>query len=132
MTNQINEIINNLADKFGIAVTEIYGVMESQAKVEIVKSVFSAAVCLVVLYLCWLYARNVLIEKNENGDSIISKADDDCGFAIVAHVFLFIGVAVLSIIMVILVIGYFRTVVQCLLNPRYWALKELFGMVTDT
>lgn len=132
MTNQINEVINNLAAKLGVAVTEIYSVIESQAKVEIVKSIFSGVLCLAVLYLCWLYVRKVFIEKDKDGDSIIVKVEQDSDFAIIAHVFLSIGVATLAIIMVVAVIGYFRTIIQCLLNPGYFALKELFGMVTGT
>lgn len=51
MTNQINEIIDNLADKLGVAVTDIYNILEYQAKVEIFQSIFNVMLCVLVLYL---------------------------------------------------------------------------------
>lgn len=130
MTLNAAELVNNLAEKLGVAATEIYGVVESQAKVEIIKCAFSAVLCLAGLYFCWLYVRKVFIQKDHDGFSAVERMEEDADFSFVCIVILSFGVAVLAVTMGCVIVEDLKTAIQCALNPKFWALQELFRMVT--
>lgn len=87
MSEEVNNIINNLCDKLGYAASEITPEM---AKYMIAKDVFSAIVCLAIIAVCAVIIAKLLkhyfkkLEENEYYDSpfeiIISIG---CGFAII-------------------------------------------------
>lgn len=123
MSEQINTVIDNLAGKLGVAVSEIYRVMTAQASAEIGKSIFSIAISLAILALCWLYVKKVFIEEDEDGDAIAECLDEDILFWISFAVF------VLAVIMLFCIIFNARTIIQCAMNPEYWALKQIFNLI---
>lgn len=130
MNEQIASIINSLADGLGVAASEVYRVMLAQAGTQIVKDLFSAPLCAAVLVFCWIFTKKVFLDRDEGGKTIIGKAEYLVENSCVACIFLSIGVAVLSVIMACVLIGYVREIIQCVMNPEYWAISEIIRLLT--
>lgn len=128
MDEQIVDLLDKLASSFGVAVSELYGVMIQQCRAQIIKNIFSIFVCLLVLTLCGLYVYVFFVKKDGVYDeTLLKQSEDDIG--VLAHIFLALGVAILICIMFCLMIGYIREIIQCSLNPEYWAIKEIISMI---
>lgn len=130
MEKQINEIIDNLASKLGVAASEVYGILIYQSSVEVVKSIFGCVLCIVGLFLWIFVVKKLFINRDGLGKTIAEKIED--GSAIGPSVmlcFLAIGLVVLAIIMICTLFCSIQTIIQCLMNPEYWALKQIFNMI---
>lgn len=129
MTEQISKIIESLSDALGVAASELYSVMILQAKVSIVKSVFNILLVMFVMFLFWRYVRKVYIEKDKDGSTIFERAVYDDGSLFALHLIATIVIAVLTIIFVIWVVCDIDNIMQCVMNPRYWALEKIIKML---
>ncbi len=128
VSEQIFDLLDKLASSLGVAVSELYAVMIQQCRAQIVKNIFSIFVCLAVLALCGVYVYVFFVKRSgEYDETLLKQSEDDIG--ILAHIFLALGVAVLICIMFYLMIGYIREIIQCRLNPEYWAIKEIISMI---
>lgn len=129
MTEQISKIIEALSNALGVAASELYSVMVLQAKVSIVKSVFEILLLLFAMYMFWRYVRKVYIEKDKDGSTIFDRAVYDSGSLFALHLIAALVIAVLTIIFVICVVCDINNIIQCIMNPRYWALERIIGML---
>lgn len=129
MSEQINAVIDNLADKLGIAVSEVYRVMANQARAEIAMSLFGSIVCIVVILLCLLYVKKFFIDKNQDGEPIIEEvacSSDEVGILIVV---IAVALIVVAIVMAFCFVDSVQNIIQCAINPEYWALNQIFKMI---
>ncbi len=131
MSAQINEVIDNLALKLGVAATEVFGIFEAQATAEIVKSSFSIFMCLCILCICWVYVWKVFIVKDKDGNSMFQNCEQNDDDDLCIFLFgLAAGAAILAVIMVFSVICNVNHIIQYAMNPRYWALKQILDLIT--
>lgn len=127
MTEQISKIIEALSNALGVAASELYSVMILQAKVSMVKSVVEILLLLFAMYMFWRYVRKVYIKKGNDGHTVFDRAVYDSGSSFAFHLIATIVIAALTIIFVISVVCDIDNIIQCVMNPRYWALKEIIG-----
>lgn len=129
MTEQISKIIESLSDALGVAASELYSVMTLQAKVSMVKSVVEILLLLFAMYMFWRYVRKVYIEKDKDGCTIFERAVFDDDFLFALHLIATIVIAALTIIFAISVVFDIDNIIQCIMNPRYWALEKIIKML---
>lgn len=128
MSEQIFDLLDKLASSLGVTVLELYAVMIQQCRAQIIKNIFSILVCLIVLALCGVYVYVFFVKKSgEYDETLLKQSENNVG--IIAHILLALGVAGLICIMFCLIIGYIREIIQCRLNPEYWAIKEIISLI---
>lgn len=129
MEEQISKIIEALSNALGVAASELYSVMILQAKVSMVKSVVEILLMLFAMYMFWRYVRKVYIEKDKDGCPIFERAVFDDDFLFAFHLIATIVIAVLTIIFATSVVFDIDNIIQCIMNPRYWALEKIIKML---
>ena len=117
-----------MSDALGVAASELYSVMILQAKVSIVKSVFEILLMLFAMAMSWRYVRKVYFERDKDGRTFFDRNELDDGI-LIFNVLAAIVIATLTIIFVIWVVCDIDNIMQCVMNPRYWALEKIIKML---
>jgi hypothetical protein len=126
VSNQINSVINNLADKLHVPINEIMGALMMQAKISSISDILSMILISTIFYL----SLRIFLKENAKP---LKKHDCYCisdhdttwwismisliTFGVIFALFTISFAMSLSITMA----GFF--------NPKYWALSQVFGLL---
>lgn len=137
---EISGVIDQIAAKFGVAATEVFSILEAQAKVSIIKSIvgdiFDIALIGFTIWFFWrCFIRRSKTVLGYGGETqsvplFLYHADeeeeDSNGALSIAMVVIVIILAALSVVAVLDVIMSIDTIITALFNPKYYALQLLF------
>lgn len=127
MEEKAIEYIDALAANLGVAAEHVYGALLKQAMVSGVRSLVFIAICLAVSYaIIKMFKRIYADVKDTNTDSIFVDGWHDLSAAgIIAS---FAG-GITLFILFIAIIADISNATTALLNPEYWALKEILTTI---
>lgn len=118
---QINQVLNNLASKFGVTVDKLYPILRKQAQVDLVRFIVVLIGSVILLYSVYKIRKRVLKSKKEN--EYYDLVDDDLCYFIYTIFALILGI-----------IGIFvsiHNIIQISINPDYYIAKMIMQMIKD-
>ena len=126
MEEKAFEYIDALAANLGVAAEHVYGALLKQAMVSGVRSLVYIILCLAVVYMVILLLKKVYTDvKDGNNNSIFLDGWDISAAGIIAS---FVG-GIALFILFIAIIANISNASTALLNPEYWALKEILDTI---
>ena len=126
MEEKAFEYIDAIAANLGVAAEHVYGTLLRQAMVSGVRSVVYIILCLAVVYMVIRMLKKVYTDvKDGNNNSIFLDGWDISAAGIIAS---FAG-GIALFILFIAIIANISNASTALLNPEYWALKEILDTI---
>ena len=126
MEERAFEYIDSIAANLGVAAEHVYGALLKQAMVSGVRSVVYIILCLAVVYMVILLLKKVYTDvKDGNNNSIFLDGWEISAAGITAS---FAG-GIALFILFIAIIANISNASTALLNPEYWALKEILNTI---
>ena len=126
MEERAFEYIDALAANLGVAAEHVYGALLKQAMVSGVRSLVFIVICLAVVYVVLRLLNRIITDVKEgNNDSIFV---DGWGISPAGIIASFAG-GIAMFILFIVILADISNATTALLNPEYWALKEILGMI---
>lgn len=125
MEEKAFEYIDAIAANLGVAAEHVYGALLKQAMVSGLRSVVYIIICLAVSYVIIKMLKTVYSDVKAEEESLFV---DDFGISL-AGVFAvtFGGIAI--VIMFFAIMSDINNATTALLNPEYWALKEILDTI---
>ena len=126
MEEKAIEYIDALAANLGVAAEHVYGALLKQAMLSGVRSLVFIVICLAVVYMIIrLFNRIITDVKAGNNDSIFM---DGWGISPAGIIASFAG-GIAMFILFIVILSDISNATTALLNPEYWALREILDMI---
>ena len=116
ITEAVQTILQPLADKLGTTAQHVWELQVKQAYVDGYISTFWFLVGLFVIIRSY-----IVVKKITKGKVEIKKEDEDYHKIVTYAIFIIIGIVV--------VLSNFSTILNCLINPEYYALQHLIQLV---
>lgn len=121
MNDKTIELLNRLADKFGTTVEHLWGVLVKQAVISAVSEILMA----LTMAVLWLWMFRLIRRKTTE-----PQPTDECRYPRAewreeGAVFAWIVAAIGLLIVVVQTYCAATIGITALLNPEYWALKQL-------
>ena len=120
MNDKTIELLNKLADKFGTTVEHLWGVLIKQAAITAVAEIVMALVMIAAWVWMFRFVRGKTAEQPETSDRYAHPEWEQEG-ALIA----WIVVCIAALITCLQIYGALTTGATALLNPEYWALKQV-------
>lgn len=125
MEEKAFEYIDAIAANLGVAAEHVYGALLKQAMVSGLRSVVYIIICLAVGYAIIKVFKRIYSDVKEGEDSIFV---DSFGISL-GGVFAIIIGGVAIIILFFAIMADIGNATTALLNPEYWALKEILNTI---
>lgn len=133
--NNLNDVINNLANKLGVAAEQIYPVLIAQARVSAIQTAISLVIELAVIFAAVYFTKKAYFTKRSVGDGAeemtlrnqieyVYGSTYSCGFA--SFVLCLDFLALLCLVAAFCDTESFITAVA---NPEFWALDYVLGLL---
>ena len=116
MNEQTEKLIRELADKLGTTVEHLWGVLIKQAPITAVTDLLE---CVMLAVVCIVGGKYLLRWHR--------KLDGNCEADHPGLVMLYVVWVVMLIITIISVLTSVSEIANAILNPEYWALKQITG-----
>lgn len=121
MNDKTLELLNRLADKFGTTVEHLWGVLVKQAVISAVTEIVMALAMVAAWLWLFRFVRRKTTEPKETAEDRYPHAEWREEGALIAWL-----VAALALLLVTIQVYCATTTgLTALLNPEYWALKQL-------
>lgn len=125
MEDKAFEYIDAIAANLGVAAEHVYGALLKQAMVSGLISVLYIIICLAVSYVIIKILKTVYADVKAEEESLFVD-----GFGIsLAGVFAVIFGGIAIVIMFFVIMAEISNATTALLNPEYWALKEILDTI---
>lgn len=115
MSQEITEILNVLAERFGTTVEHLWVVMVRQAYINAIGIV---AFYIVTAITTYYLVRFVKTNKKENSFD----------YFIMDNLAVFL-MSVVNLIMIVVCVALFGSILTAIFNPEYWALQQIFSLL---
>lgn len=125
MEERAFEYIDAIAANLGVAAEHVYGALLKQAMVSGLRSVVYIIICLAVSYVIIKMFKRIYSDVKEGEDGIFV---DSYGVSL-GGVFALIFGGIAIIIMFFAIMSDISNATTALLNPEYWALKEILTTI---
>lgn len=121
MNDKTLELLNRLADKFGTTVEHLWGVLVRQAVISAVTEIVMALAMVAAWVWLFRFVRSKTTAPKETPENRYPHAEWEDAGALIAWL-----VAALALLLVTIQVYCAATTgLTALLNPEYWALKQL-------
>ena len=125
MEEKAFEYIDAIAANLGVAAEHVYGALLKQAMVSGLRSVVYIIICLAVSYLIIKMFKRIYSDVKEGEEGIFV---DSYGVSIGGVIALIFG-GIAIVIMFFAIMSDISNATTALLNPEYWALKEILDTI---
>lgn len=125
MEEKAFEYIDAIAANLGVAAEHVYGALLKQAMVSGLRSVVYIIICLAVSYAILKMFKRIYADVKEGEDGIFVDSFGVSLGGVLALVFG--GIAI--ILMFFAIMSDISNATTALLNPEYWALKEILDTI---
>lgn len=124
---QVEGGLDALAERFGVPLTELYAVMIRKAWAKAVICAVFIVIGAVLAGLFCLHIYAIYGKKDENGKTVYDRWRwNDKESALFTATIAF---AVVAVVTLTIALCYVETLLQCVLNPEYYAIKELLSQM---
>ena len=137
--NELATLIDTLSEKLGVAASELYSVMQTQARLYIIKGpVWCIFYIGAIIFTC-VFLKKVFIDKTQTIHvgyrmetakkvSIFKYHEEECDEG---RMFFYGTLAVFLLIVSVIcsfeIIATFDDIVTCIFNPKFWALDHILS-----
>jgi len=121
MNDKTIELLNRLADKFGTTAEHLWGVLVKQAQIHAANQLIVA----VVLVVLWTFMFRFVRGKTTSSDPIPESEYPEGEWKSDEAIFAWVWVWGSLVFVLIVVCTTAASCLTALLNPEYWALKQL-------
>jgi len=119
--NEINTVINNLAEKLGVISTQILEMYTKQARVDGIKSIVSICVSISLIAIVGYVMHKMLNKRDKDGDRRSQFWDEwEWGW------FMALSYLTILILLIIVFVNISRSI-NCFVNPEYYAFKKIMS-----
>ena len=125
MEEKAFEYIDAIAANLGVAAEHVYGALLKQAMVSGLRSVVYIIICLAVSYAIIKVLKRVYSDVKEDEEGLFI---DSYGVTL-GGVFALIFGGIALVIMFFVIMADISNASTALLNPEYWALKEILDTI---
>lgn len=133
--NELSTLIDALSEKLGVAAGELYSVMQTQARLFIVKGPVGCVLYLCTIIFTIVFIKRVFFDRTRTIDSYEKKDvslfeyhEEECNDGRMAmYVVAAVVLAFVSVICFFLMLSALSDVVTCIYNPKYWALDKILS-----
>ena len=125
MEEKAFEYIDAIAANLGVAAEHVYGALLKQAMVSGLRSVVYIIICLAVGYAILKMFKRIYADVKEGEDGIFV---DSYGVSL-GGVFALVFGGIAIILMFFAIMSDISNATTALLNPEYWALKEILDTI---
>ena len=125
MEEKAFEYIDAIAANLGVAAEHVYGAVLKQAMVSGLRSVVYIIICLAVSYAIIKVLKRVYSDVKEDEEGLFV---DSYGVTL-GGVFALIFGGIALVIMFFVIMADISNASTALLNPEYWALKEILDTI---
>lgn len=125
MEEKAFEYIDAIAANLGVAAEHVYGALLKQAMVSGLRSVVYIIICLAVSYAIIKVLKRVYSDVKEDEEGLFV---DSYGVTL-GGVFALIFGGIALVIMFFVIMADISNASTALLNPEYWALKEILDTI---
>jgi hypothetical protein len=130
MADQINSVIDKLAEKLGMATNAIYPYLVKQAAVNGITDIVLCIVAVLFTIGFIFGVKKAYFTKDKDGKTwYYSKYEDDEEFGIIL---ITIILAILQVILLFCLVGWICDAITAFMNPEYYALRDLLNMLKTT
>ena len=125
MEEKAFEYIDAIAANLGVAAEHVYGALLKQAMVSGLRSVVYIIICLAVSYAIIKVLKRVYSDVKEDEEGLFV---DSFGVTL-GGVFALVFGGIALVIMFFVIMSDISNATTALLNPEYWALKEILDTI---
>lgn len=130
IAEQLNDVIDVLSERLGVAGDYVYQALMNQVTIEIIKNSTWLVIGVALIVLTVIFCKKVFWDKDTNGDTRFSRAVDYDNFGLM---FLFVGVPILLEIALLIFIfnipALLTGLAQMIINPEYYVLQQIMEMI---
>lgn len=127
VTTELGAVIDTLAERLMVPVTELYGILVRQAQVEAIKCGVFLALALVVVVSFGVETYLFYIRRDACGDSMLDRFEYNRGEILIMLATATHGV--LALVCLICGAIWMGNMIDALANPEYYALRQLFELM---
>ena len=136
LSEEVLVSLNALAAKLGVTAEYLYGTLVAQVEVNAWSAVARLAITALTVALllkvgCFLYRKHILNHDRENCPKCRKRPDDSIVYAHDWELQYGLGIALVIVMTIITIVAAYASVgpVFQLLNPEYYATKQLLAML---
>ncbi len=130
--DELTTLIGTLSEKLGVAASELYTVLQNQARLCAIKNSVWCIVYAAVIILSFVFLKKVFVDQTHTSSSgekvtlcdYYDQEEDGTSVLLFAAGGVLIAVSIVSF--VVLVETLYETI-ACIFNPKFWALSQLLS-----
>lgn len=122
-STQINNVLNNLAEKFNAPVGQLFEILHKQIKVELLKNIFELIVFLGICLSIYIIIKKEIKKTKE--DEYYEMFVDEGALGVIKVLHIIIGGAIGGIGTIIST----ENIIQIFLNPNYYIMEQILEML---
>lgn len=122
VADQVNSVLDNLADKLKVPIEHLWGVLVQQAKVVLVTNT-----AIIGLWAVYVVVWGVLLKKAFHWWAANARTDNEDVVAACSVVWVVVSGIVFISSTFYVWFHVFPELITCWLNPEYWALAKIRG-----
>lgn len=137
MTEQtVLSAINMLAEKLGVAASQIYPVLRAQAKLSVITSGIKIVICVLFITFAVWFTRELFLSKKYDsyGEKVTffkRLIDDDKEGTFILFCVTDIVLVVSSIIFAFCLFSIIQNAITATFNPDFWILKYILSVLSS-
>ena len=120
MNEKTEQMLQSLAEKLGVTIDHLWGVLITQARYDIITSVLQMAVMFAFIY--WTIKLHIKFSKETEKERSIYYEKEE----FVVLPMMFAGIA--CVVMLIFFLFGFNDLIASIFNPEFWALKRIMHL----
>lgn len=122
-STQINNVLNNLAEKFNVPVGQLFEILHKQIKVELLKNIFELIVFLGICLSIYIIIKKEIKKTKE--DEYYEMFIDEGALGVIKVLHIIIG----GVTGVTGTIISTENIIQIFLNPNYYIMEKILEML---
>lgn len=121
MNEKTEQLLQSLSEKLGTTTEYLWTILISQAKYEAITSVIQMSFMVAIIYFTIkLHIR--FSKEDDRGNTMYYYKDE-------ALIIPMIIASISSVIMIVFFLNGFNDLIASILNPEYWALKQVLNIL---
>jgi len=126
--SQINSVIDNLANKLGTTVSNVYPMLVKQAAVDAWVNLTFMILSMIAIITTIIYTYKTYAGYDSDGNCAYTKAERKGQEKVI--VITTIALCILSFIGLIVILCCFNDTITAFANPQYYALQKLLDIIS--
>jgi len=123
-SEQLMGVINQIAEKLGVAAEQLYPILRKQAMVDGILSVLGVLICIVVFYLLYKAIYICYLKKNERGDNLAYENSWDGLHVVFCMIWgIVAGISIISLFINV------NVAINVFINPDWYIINNILSQL---